>query len=178
MLRFPIADGAELRLLEPHHAAEVFALIDAERERLRQWLPWVDTAAEVADTTAFIEDALKKFAARQSIVVGIWSGAQFAGVVGAGFRSDAPTAEIGYWVGREFEGRGLVTAACQAVLGYLFGERGVHRVEVRCEPDNSRSSAIAERLGCTYEGTLRDDANINGRFVDHRVYSLLAPEWR
>lgn len=176
MFRLPIANDAELRLLEPHHAAEVFSLIDAERDRLRVWLPWVDDARKVDDTRLFIEEALRKFAARQSIVAGIWSATRFAGVLGVDLRAAARTAEIGYWIGSDFEGSGLVTAACKAILGSLFDERGVHRVEIRCEPANSRSVAVAERLGLTYEGTLRGDARVNSRFVDHRVYSLLATE--
>ncbi len=138
----------------------------------------MDSAQAVSDTQAFITDALEKFVARQSIVVGLWADNRFAGVIGTDFRADAPTAEIGYWIGSEFEGRGRMTAATKVMIGYLLHDRGVHRIEIRCEPANKRSCAIPERLGFTYEGTLRESGKVNDRFVDHRIYSLLESEWK
>ena len=68
--------------------------------------------------------------------------------------------------------------ATGVMLAYLFADRSVHRVEIRREPTNQRSCAIPEHSGFTYEGTLRESGKVNERFVAHRVYSLLEPEWR
>jgi len=53
----------------------------------------------------------------------------------------------------------------------------LHRVEIRCDPDNLRSRAIPNRLGFTEEGTLRQVAWQYDHFLDLVVYSLLADEW-
>jgi len=50
MLRHKINPGLELRLLQPEHAKELFAVIDANRATLREWLPWVDATVKVADS--------------------------------------------------------------------------------------------------------------------------------
>jgi len=61
---------------------------------------------------------------------------------------------------------------------WAFEERGMHRVEWRCDPANTRSIASAERLGMTYEGILRGDWVINGERRDTMVYALLATDPR
>jgi RimJ/RimL family protein N-acetyltransferase len=59
----------------------------------------------------------------------------------------------------------------------VFEERGLHRAEWRCRADNARSSAVAERLGMTLEGVLREAWLANGVFHDKQVWSILADEW-
>lgn len=83
-------------------------------------------------------------------------------------------AEVGYWLGERFVGRGL--AAAWAV-DHLFTVEGLHRVEMQCGVANSSSRAVAERLGFTNEGTRRESHWITDRFVDHVVYGMLQREW-
>ncbi len=162
--------GAELRLLEPHHGKTVYASVDSNREMLRQWLPWVDATQSAADTGAFIEGQLLKLARQTELTAGIWLNDGFAGVIGVSLAADAPTAEIGYWLGAGFQGRGLMTAAVRAVTAYLFEERGIRRVEIRCSIDNRKSRAIPERLGFALE-TAPPDAAPGGDIV----YALAVP---
>ena len=77
----------------------------------------------------------------------------------------------------EAQGRGLVTRSVRAVTDLLLRERGVQRVEIRAEPGNSRSRAVAERCGYAYEGTLRQVAWMQDRFIDLCVYAALRDEW-
>jgi len=167
---------AELRMLEPRHADELFALTDRNRERLREWLPWVDGTKSADDTLKFIRDSLKRHAETGDVAAGIWSGAKLAGVIGLHIRGEA-RAMIGYWLGEEFEGKGLMTLACRAMVDHAFRDLGVERVEIFAEPRNRRSRAIPKRLGFQREGTLRHVAKLNDRFIDHVVYSLLRDEW-
>jgi ribosomal-protein-serine acetyltransferase len=48
-------DGLELRLLEERHAEAVFAVVDQNRQYLRQWLPWLDVSVSADDTRSFIK---------------------------------------------------------------------------------------------------------------------------
>jgi ribosomal-protein-serine acetyltransferase len=84
---------------------------------------------------------------------------------------------IGYWIAEAHEGKGLVTRACGGLLEYVFGELGLHHVEIACAPRNIRSCAIAERLGFQREGVLREREWLYDHFVDHVVYGMLASEW-
>jgi hypothetical protein len=92
----------------------------------------------------------------------------------AEFSTAAGTFEIGYRLEPAAEGRGLITAACRMLLTYTFAERGLHRAEWRCRADNVRSSAVAERLGMTLEGVLREAWKVGDTFYDKQVWSVLA----
>jgi RimJ/RimL family protein N-acetyltransferase len=68
-----------------------------------------------------------------------------------------PSFEIGYWIHKDLEGQGLVTEAVHAITRYAFNQLQAKRVEIRCEADNVRSRAVAERLGFERDGILRHD---------------------
>lgn len=168
---------AELQMLEPRHAEELFAVVDRNRERLREWMPWVDGTKSADDTLKFIRDSLKRHAETGEVVAGIWWGGKLAGTIGLHIRGEA-RATIGYWLGEEFEGKGLMTLACRAMLSHAFRDLKVERVEIFAEPRNARSRAVPKRLGFKREGTLRHVTKLNDRFVDHVAYSLLREEWQ
>jgi ribosomal-protein-serine acetyltransferase len=65
-----------------------------------------------------------------------------------------------------------------AVLAYCFNHLHLNRIELRCASENAGSMRVAERLGFSPEGLLRQDECLNGVFVDHYVYGLLADEFR
>ena len=169
-----LGDGIEVRVLEPDDAEDVFALVDANRGRLRPWMPWVDATEGPADTRAFIE---RDRAADGMDALGMYVEGRYVG--GIGLRPDAALgdAEIGYWVGATHEGRGLVTRACRALIDRAFGDLGLHRVTIRVAPDNARSRAIPERLGFTEEGVMREAGRSALGHHDLVVYGLLDREW-
>ena len=174
-----LSDDAELRLKEVHHAEEIFAAVDANREHLRRWMHWVDKTRSAEDVRTYIRGALEQFARGETIAVGLWWRGRVAGSVGVhDINPDYRRCEVGYWLTEPAQGRGLMTAACRALIDHLFRERGLNRVEIRCEPDNRRSRAIPERLGFVQEGVLRQAAWLYGRPADHVVYGMLAADWR
>lgn len=85
--------------------------------------------------------------------------------------------EVGYWIRSSETGRGLGTEAAAVAIGVGFNELGLHKVVLRIAVGNVASERIAERLGFTYEGVLRDEVKVAGRWLDHTSWSLLASEW-
>lgn len=177
MFRLRVDDLSELRLLEPHHAEEVFAAVEANRSMLRQWLRWVDATKMVDDTHGFIDSSLGKLARQEELTAGTWREDRFAGVIGVDLNHKTPTGELGYWLCAECQGRGLITRTVGALLPYLFQDRKLNRVEIRCASENVRSCAIPKRLGFRLEGTLRQVEHVDGRWVDHHLFALLRSEW-
>jgi ribosomal-protein-serine acetyltransferase len=184
MFRAPVRPGLELRILEERHAATVFALVEQERPYLREWLPWVDATLTEDDTLAFIKASLEQFANNNGFAAGIWEmspnvAARFAGVIGT-HKINWPNrkVELGYWLAREFQGRGIVTDACRAVITHLLGELDLNRVEIHCATGNTKSCAIPRRLGFTLEGTLREGELCCGRYLDLNVFGMLKKDWR
>jgi len=162
----------------PDDAEELFRLIDRNREHLDHWLPWVRMNREIGDSLEFITRCEAAFVKEDGIQWGIrWQG-QLAGIVGTHvLRKDRVWCSIGYWLGAEFEGKGIMTRSVRQLAGHLFEDWGFGRVEIRCEPDNVRSRAIPVRLGFVEEGTLRQNGEIHGRVHDTVVYGKLRAEW-
>jgi len=178
MFRKQIQEDVYLALLEERHADEVFAVVERERAYLREWLPWVDPTRTVDDTRKFIKDSLQQFAHNDGFAAGIWCAGEFAGTVGTHpihwiYRK----VEIGYWIASKFQGRGIITAACRAVIEHAFTAWKLNRVEIHCATGNLKSCAIAERLGFQFEGILREDQPRDDHCLDIKLYSMLAREW-
>ncbi|MCP1133523.1 GNAT family N-acetyltransferase [Paenibacillus polysaccharolyticus] len=86
-------------------------------------------------------------------------------------------AEIGYWLGQEYEGNGLITKAVNVLIEHAFEQLGLNKVEIGAATDNRRSRAIPEKLGFQREGELRDYEFLNGRFLHRVMYGLRTEEW-
>lgn len=177
MFTYQVHDKTTLRLLEPRHAEPLFALTDANRAHLREWLPWLDSTTSVKDTLAFIQASQQQFASNNGFQAGIWYQDQIVGVIGFRIAWQNQSTSIGYWLSREFQGRGIMTKACRALADYAFKELGLNRVEIRCAVENLKSRAIPERLGFKNEGTVRQAERLYERFLDIVIYGVLANEW-
>ncbi|MGB3297409.1 MAG: GNAT family protein [Phormidesmis sp.] len=178
-LTYQLDECLALRPLSPSDADVLFSLVDSNRLYLRQWLPWLDNNQSVDDSLEFIRDSRERAGDNNGFALAICYEAQLVGIVGLNYISwENRLSGIGYWLAEQYQGKGLVTRACKAVLDYGFTDLNLNRIDIRCAPKNLRSQAVAERLGLTYEGTLRDAEWLYEHFVDHRVYSMLQREWR
>jgi len=86
--------------------------------------------------------------------------------------------EIGYWLGKSFRGRGVMTDACREVVRYSFRELELNRVEIRCAAGNRASRAIPSRLGFTHEATLKEAQLLYGTYHDLEIWSVLRKDFR
>lgn len=174
-----VAPGIEMRQFEPRDAETVFAVVDRNREYLRQWLPWVDGSRSPEDIRLFIARAQAQFEAGQGPNVGVWVEGVLAGNVGCHPIDWAHrSCSLGYWIDAAQQGKGTITRCCAAMLDHLFDGLRLHRVEIRCGTGNTRSCAIPERLGFTREGLLRQAEWVNDRWVDLVVWGMLEDQWR
>ncbi|MFC9969329.1 GNAT family N-acetyltransferase [Spirillospora sp. NPDC127200] len=175
---FPLAEGAELRPLEPWHAAAFAEHAERVREELLPWIPWARTVVDEDSARAFLRNYAERQAADAGRVYGVWVDGELAG--GVLFRVfDAATGvcEVGVWLDPSARGRGLVTRAVHHMIDWAVRERGMARVEWCCDVDNAASIAAAKRIGFTYEGTLRSVFPVGGRRRDMQMWSILAEEW-
>lgn len=74
-------------------------------------------------------------------------------------------------------GHGYATEAARALVDFGFRELGLHRVWADCDPANTASWRVLEKLGMRREGHLRENARIKGEWVDSLIYAILAREW-
>ena len=178
---FPELQTARCRLIQPQaeHAAALLEIFgDAETMRYLQSSP----ATQVEDCRLKVDDWQRDLEAGKGIhwaVVPKEAPERLLGVFALHYWSQAhQRAELGSYLHRDWWGRGLSSELTRAVLDFAFLRAEVHRVELRCDPRNSASVAIARKFGMRLEGVLRDYVLLEGRgFVDEAVYALLSADW-
>jgi len=82
---------------------------------------------------------------------------------------------LGYRLDAAEEGKGYMTEALQALIGYAFQELKLHRIEANIMPHNAASFRVVEKLGFSSEGLARKYLKINGKWEDH-VHMVLLNE--
>ena len=177
MFSAPLGDGAVLAPFEPWQAGEFAAYIDKHRDHLGPWLPW---AVRITDTDG-ARDFLQRYADLQAADAGRIYALRLDGELVGGclfriFDLASSTCELGVWISPDVQGRGLITRAAKMLIEWAVRDRGMHRVEWRCDPANLRSRTVAERLGMSLDGTLRQSFPFNGESIDVEVWSLLATD--
>jgi RimJ/RimL family protein N-acetyltransferase len=103
---------------------------------------------------------------------------QLVGAIGLRVQNDFERAEIGYWIGKPFWGRGYATEAAAAIIRYGFEKLNLHRIYAGYFSRNEKSARIMIKNGMKYEGTLRQHVKKWDEFVDIVYYGILREEWR
>lgn len=176
-MRLEIDERLYLRPLEAGDAEAIQALIEADRARLAEWLPWA-ARQTLAGTREFLAEARAQQARDDGFQAALVRDGEIIGIAGFhGVDRGNRSTTIGYWLASRHQGEGLMTAAVRALVDHAFGAWGLHRVAIEAAVGNRRSRAIPERLGFTEEGVLRESELVGDRFLDAALYSVLASEW-
>lgn len=132
--------------------------------------PFEDGMAE-----AWISTHAEQFAAGTLAVFGVVSadGAELYGAAGLMIEPPHRRAELGYWIGTAYWGRGYATEAAGAVIRYGFDELGLQRIHANHLVRNPGSGRVLQKLGMRYEGSLRNHAWHLGAFEDLALYGIL-----
>ncbi|WP_160132810.1 GNAT family N-acetyltransferase [Halococcus salsus] len=86
--------------------------------------------------------------------------------------------ELGYWIAPDAWGEGYATAATRLLVGHAFDQRRLHKVSAKVFDYNTGSQRVLEKVGFTGEGVDREEAFVDGEYVDVHRYGLLEDEWR
>ena len=173
-----IGDGATVAPLALSDADEMFALVDANRDHLRPWMPWLGATASPGDTRDFIQSVIDQRARNDGYQCAIRQDGAIVGVIGH-HRIDWPNrlTSLGYWLAADQQGKGLMTRACSALIGFAFEDLLLNRVEISAAVGNTRSIAVIRRLGLVEEGVRRQAEWVHDRFLDLRCFAILREEW-
>src|SRR5262249_31580188 len=149
-------------LVRPYRLEDAAALQEAvaeSRDHLRPWMPFADQHQTVDESRDFIVRSMAHWLLRDDLTVGLWDMVAGHYLGSSGLHPpnwDARVFEIGYWVRVSAEGHGYVTEAVKLLTDFAFAALGANRVFIRCDARNTRSSAVAERLGFVREALLRN----------------------
>jgi RimJ/RimL family protein N-acetyltransferase len=86
-------------------------------------------------------------------------------------------AEVGYWIGQEYWGRGVMTEALALLTGTLFSEVRLLRLFALPLADNAGSVRVLEKAGYVREGLLRASCVKYGQPRDQLLYACINPDW-
>jgi ribosomal-protein-alanine N-acetyltransferase len=157
-----------IRLLTVDDAEELAALYVANREFLLPFEPDREddffTAAHQRRRIEAIGDDLWRWA--------IVDDGRIAGMIAVAdvIRGALQLGNVGYWVDRDHNGRGLASAAVGDVIEFAFGEAGLHRLEAGTLVDNHASQRVLEKNGFERYGYARKLLKINGTWHDHVLF--------
>ncbi|WLR42203.1 GNAT family N-acetyltransferase [Bacillus carboniphilus] len=162
-------------------AEKFFTLISRSREYLKEWMAWLDNIKSVEDVSKNIQGRLEAFVENgghpKSFAI-IYKG-DIAGTIGFNeIHKKDRIGLVGYWLGEEFQGNGIMAKALNTLIDYGFKELKLNRVEIHVAVENKKSRALPERFGFVEEGRFRQAEWLNDHYVDHIIYALLAEEWR
>jgi RimJ/RimL family protein N-acetyltransferase len=175
-------DRLVLKCWEPRYAA---ALLDQIQRSSDALLPWMPFAKPPFPTVTEEINLVRTFRANYDLgkdyMLAILDSTEtmVIGSTGLHPRLGPGTVEIGYWIGREHQRQGYATEAAQALIHTAFSLTDVHRVEINCAAENHASRHVIEKLGLTFEGTLRNQTqDAFGHVHDLLKWSFTPEEFR
>lgn len=171
-----VSDKLQLRLFNVSDSNQLFSLVDRNRTYLREWLPWVDYQKSSQDTLDFIEGSIDRWNRKLALTLAVINKGQLCGVVSFNaINLDYGSAAIGYWIGQESQGRGIVTKSISALIDYGFEKLLLTKITINCAEHNKKSIAVAERLGFSFLMREENKEWLYDHYVNHFVYQILKP---
>ena len=85
---------------------------------------------------------------------------------------------VGYSLAESAQGNGYMRLGLNMAVSYMFEHQNMHRLMAGYMPRNKRSEAVLQHVGFEKEGYAKDYLQINGKWEDHILTSLVNPNWQ
>ncbi len=170
-------DRLILRLIEQSDAVIINTLTnDKDITSMTAQIPY---PCSLNDTKSWIDDQAKAcnegYQANFAILAK--DSNKLVGVIGLEINKQHKRAELGYWVGKKYWGKGYASESGKKVLEYAFKELKLHRVSAHLMQGNTPSKKVLQKLGMQYEGRLRGYIRKDEVFHDVESYSVLFDDY-
>ncbi len=127
----------------------------------------------------FIQQSQHQLHVQEALALGVFYDDIIIGGIGMhDWSHDTGRAQIGYWICKEYEGKGIIMRSLEGFIEYLFTITGLNKIEIHYVPANIRSAEVARKLGFRIEGIIRQSTIRNGMPEDIVVTGLLKSEWK
>ncbi len=168
-----------LRALVPNDAAALYAAVEASRDSLKRRLSWVSNVQGEEDSRSFIA-AAGKDESSQTWGVFEHKDDRLVGVASLQGMDDErrEQASIGFWIVSDRQDKGLGSEVGRVLVEHGFRKLDRHRLRARIDPSNRAFRKVLKKIGFSYEGCLRSDKRLNGRWIDQECWGLLKSEWK
>lgn len=174
-----VTQAIELSFISESDSKFTFPIIDAQRDYLREWLPWVDTTTSEQHLKSFYKFCQQKKLDNNGFECLIKFQGIPIGQIGLHKIDSAnKCTSIGYWLSEKYQGKGIITQSCKALIDYCFDELSINRIEIKCAIENKKSNKIPLSLSFRHEGILKGAELLNGQFIDANLYAITKTEWK
>jgi RimJ/RimL family protein N-acetyltransferase len=150
------------------------------REFLRENVEEMSSIKTEEEAEITVRKHSAEWFARDRFVMGIWlkSNDKYVGQIWIEPKKwEVPSFEIGWFLDRGYQGKGIATEAVRCSLVFLFNDLNAHKVIAITRDSNVRSCKLAERLGFRKEGHLRECGVENGKRYGLIHYGMLKNEF-
>ncbi|MEK6901288.1 MAG: GNAT family N-acetyltransferase [Nanoarchaeota archaeon] len=169
-------DDFVLRKLTKKDAQAITDHINSDIVRYTQNIPF---PYSVDDGKKFVLKSIKEWRKGRGYVFGIMQDNTLIGICSIdAVNKDNKQGELGYWLAKEFWGKGMMTKAASAVVRFGFEELGLHRIYVIHFEENVASRRVIEKLGFVLEGKEREAIYRFEQWHTLYKYGLLEEEWK
>ncbi|WP_394554927.1 GNAT family N-acetyltransferase [Agromyces sp. MMS24-JH15] len=167
-----LGGGVVLALRDSGTVDEMLRLTERNLDRLREWEGWAHGDQTRAGMVEYTEWNLAAWRGGTVAPMVIRVGGVPVGSISLRLEEDRRVAEIGWWIDGEWEGRGLVTRAAEALVELARRSDRIDVVQARIGLGNVRSRRVAERLGMSVERTLPGALQVGAVRHDAALYVL------
>lgn len=179
MFTYKIDDEIKLALPTLQDAEELYSVVKENIEELKIWMPWAKDEYSLESAKGFINFNLTALAENGSFSTTVLLKDKIVGMIGYhNINKENKSVEIGYWLAKSAQGKGIMTRCCRFYIDYAFKELKLNRVQINCNVENVKSRGIPERLSFEHEGTLRQVEFLNDEYRDWAIYGMLAEDWK
>ena len=169
-----------LRPLRLSDAEALFPYVsDPVLPKYMTWAPHTN----IEETKGFIKSTIKRRKDETGLVFGVFINKVFIGLISIDDIQrklrvlDWQRAEIGYWIGKEYWGQGIMLEAVHAVLHFAFTELKLHKIVIDHFSENTQSARVIEKAGFRYIGEQKKEFGKDGVWYDTKAYEMLAEEF-
>jgi RimJ/RimL family protein N-acetyltransferase len=164
-----------LRRFSSEMLAEFWQIVTSERKRLGSFLPVIEFLQKESDLAEYLKYRIEKWDTMTAYFYALHANAENK-IIGSVNVDQIDwhneRAELSYWISSDYEGRGFITQGVM-LLEEELRSIGIHRIEVQCVPDNTRSIKLLEKLGYTFEAQLKERFKFHNQFKDLNMYSKI-----
>ena len=137
-----------LSLVEEFMSTELYDIINKDRDELAKWLPWANDMQSIDDEAQFIRYSKE----HNLFILAILNGATPVGMIDLHNIDEINhTAEIGYWLSSEYQGKGIMYNSLQSLTSYAFNFFNMEKLIIKADVSNEKSRHVAEHAGFTFQ---------------------------
>jgi Acetyltransferases, including N-acetylases of ribosomal proteins len=167
----PISKALRLRTLKVPDYLTLWFLIEANRDYLKPFLPWVNNTQCPEDSRYFIQGAILLAKQHREAHWGIFQGDLLCGLIGVHqIDWDKFSATLGYWLSEDKQRQGIMTSVITALLPILHDDFRLKMLEIRVAEENIPSIKVAEKSGFTYMERIENAEKAQDQWPNHLIF--------